>query len=324
MKLESAVARILDWSRKTCDKQESLAIAGVHTTLIAVLVACLSAYVVFVFSTVQHAELKAFEEAEKINRIEFLVHHCPYGRIEQAEAFDKVGLLKMMHSITAGIESPSLPRDIDASAQKALGIMSSLVGRYPFKERYFKTEQGRFAARDKGEYISFTGLDEVRAWINSMHETTRVFTPEFLGIGRLLPLLTEFSKSRHVAEEKDAIMKSPLIKALVSSKVVPGFGTHVTVEGLDPVSVYNDFISKIEEVTTIVESTQNHVKRAAALRTAYPSRLMLIILLFIVFVAFGCGVVYPIAVARVRCVFALWLPFLIYVVIGGFAFRVIF
>ena len=93
MKLKSATNRTLIWSRRILDKPHSLAIAGVHTTLIAVLVACLSAYLVFAYNTVQQAELKAIEEAEKINSILFLVHQCPYRRIEHTEVFDKENLL---------------------------------------------------------------------------------------------------------------------------------------------------------------------------------------------------------------------------------------
>jgi hypothetical protein len=98
---------------------------------------------------------------------------------------------------------------------------------------------------------------------------------------------------------------------------VPGFGTHVTVDSLDPLLVYGDFLDRLAEATSIVKSTQNYVKRADALGRGYPSKSRLEIILFLVAVAFICGVVYPIAAANVRRVFALWLPLLIYMLIGG-------
>jgi len=147
---------------------------------------------------------------------------------------------------------------------------------------------------------------------------------EFIGIpGRLLALLEEFSKSALVSEQRDMIMKSPLLGPMVSRKLVPGFGTHVTLDGLDPVLVYYDFLNRMAEATSIVKSTQNYVKRADALGRGYPSKLRSKIILFLIAVAFVCGVVYPLAAANVRRVFALWLPFLIYMLIGGLAFGIL-
>jgi hypothetical protein len=311
MKVKLAVGWILDWSCKPLDRQEALALAGIHTTLVALLVACLSAYVAFVYTTVQQAELKTFEEAEKVNTILFLIHQCPYGIVSKAEAHDKHKLIDMMFKINAGIDDPSIPSDVDGRTEKALGIMHNIVNQYPF-------------AAPEGEPITFANLDEVKAWIDSMHKTTRVFTLEFLGVGRLLALLKEFGKSTRVSDERDMILKSPLLGPMAITKLVHGFGTHVTLEGLDPVIVYYDFVNRISEAMSIVRTTQNHVKHADALIRRYPSRLNLQLLYFLVLVAFGCGVVYPLAATKVCCVFALWLPFFIYVLIGGLVVRVIF
>jgi len=323
MRLKFEMNRILAWSRKILDRPDSLAIAGVHTTLSTLLIACIAAYVAFVYTTVQQAELKAFEEAGKINSIVFLVHQCPYRRVEQAEVFDKERLIDMMSKVTDGRDDPSLPKDIDGRAQKALGIMGALVGQYPFPAWSFKTREGRHGVRDEGESITFDNLNKVRAWVDSMQKTTRVFAPEFHGFGRLLPLFKEFGKGELVSKERDIIVESPLLRSMASRKLVTGFGWHITLEGLDPVIVYYDFLNRIAEAASIVKSTENHVKHADALVRGYPSRLSLWVLFPLVFVAFGCGIVYPLAAAKVRRVFALWIPFFIYVLIGGWVFRLV-
>ena len=310
--------------RKPLDRQESLAIAGINTTLVAVLVACLSAYIAFVYNTVQQAEIRAIEEAEKINSIAFLVHQCPFRNVEQTEVFDKEKLIDMMSKVTFGLDDSSLPKDVDGRARKALGIMGALVGQYPFPVLYFKTQEGRFAARSEAEPVSFANLGEVRAWIDSMHKTTAVFTTEFIGIpGSLLNLLKEFAKSAQVSEMRDTVIQSPLLRPMVSRKLVPGFGTHVTSEALDPVIVYYDFLNRIEGTMITVKMTQNLVKRADALEKGYPSRCILKIALLLVVVAFVLGVVHPLAAANVKRAFAVWLPFLIYVVIGFLALRTV-
>ena len=324
MRLKSGTNWILAWYREILDKPDSLAIAGVHTTLIAVLVACLSAYVIFVYTTVQQAELKAIEEAEKINSIVFLVHQCPYRRVEQAEVFDREKLIDMMRKITLGLDDPLLPKDLNGKAEKALGIMGALVGQYPFPVWYFKTKEGGFGARDEGEPISFANLNEIRAWLDSMHETTGALTTEVVGLsGNLLTLLTEFGRTAYVSQQRDIIIKSPLLGPMVSRKLVTGFGWHVTLEGMDPVLVYHDFLNGMKESMSIVKSTQNYVKRADALGRGYPSKLRLRIVVFLVVVAFGCGVVYPLATVKVRRLLALWVPLVIYVLIGILAFGII-
>jgi hypothetical protein len=319
----SATNKISVLYRSRFDKSKSLAIAGVHTTLIAVLTACLSAYMIFVYNTVQQAELKAIEEAEKINSILFLIHQCPYRTVEQVEVFDKDRLVDMTFKIITGSEAPSLPRDVNGRAQKALGIMGALVGQYPFPVYYFKTKEGRFGARSDAEPVSFANLNEVRTWIEAMHETTSPFTSEFIGVpGSLLALLTEFGKSAFVSEQRDIIMKSPLLGPMVSRKLVPGFGRHVTLDGMDPVLVYHDFLNRMAEAMSIVKSTQIYVKRAEALQGGYPSKSRFKIIFALVVAVFGFGVVYPLAASKVKGVFALWLPLVIYVVIGVLAFRV--
>jgi hypothetical protein len=314
---------ILAWFREVFDREVSLALAGVHTTLIAVLVACMSAYILFAYNTVQQAELKAIEEAEKINSIMFLVHQCPYGMVEITEVFDKEKLIDMMYNVTHGLDDQSLPQDVDGKAQKAFGIMNALVSQYPFPTLQFKTKEGRFAARSDAEPMSFANLNEVRTWVGSMRQSTRVFLMEFIGTGRLLPLFKEFSKSEHVSKFKDTAMKSPILRSMVSRKLVPGFGTHVTWESLDPLSVYYDFLNRIAEAMSIVKSTQIYVKRAEQLGSGYPSKLRLGIVLFLVALGFGFGVVYPLAAAKVRRAFALWLPLFIYVLIGVLALGII-
>jgi len=250
----------------------------------------------------------------------FLVHECPFRRLESGEALDKEKLKDMWYKITMGVDDQSLPQDIDGKAQKALGIMGALVSQYPFPAWIFKTKEGSFGTRSAPEPVSFANLDEVHAWVKDMRQSIVVFTSEFWGEpGILLALLKEFSKSERVSEQKELFMKSPMM----SRKVIYGLEIHITRGGMEPLLVYSDFLNGLRETMSVVKSTEIYVKRAEKLGSGYPSKLRLGILLFLVVVGFCFGVIYPLTAAKVGRVFALWLPLFIYVVIGFLVLEII-
>jgi len=49
---------------------------------------------------------------------------------------------------------------------------------------------------------------------------------------------------------------------MASRKLVPGFGWHITLEGLDPVIVYYDFLNRIAEAASIYSAKLNHTTHA--------------------------------------------------------------
>jgi membrane-associated phospholipid phosphatase len=332
MGLKSGTKRLLGWFREILEgrvaESERLAIAGVHTTLIAVFVACLSAYMVFAYNTVQQAELKAIDEAERINSFIFLIHQCPYGGpfegAKQIDIFDRDKLRDIITAIGGGHETSSLPRSINGRAHAALLAMRGLVSQYPFPIKFFKPKQGAFGSRGDPEPISFANLNEVRTWVDAMDVTTGAFlyAMEFLG-GRILALLKEFGKSAEVSEERNTIMKSAVLGPMTLKKVERGFGTYITLDGLDIDLVYSDFLDRIKEARRIMISTQNYVRRADALRAGYPSKHRMYLVFFLAAMAFAFGVIYPLAEAKVRRVLALWLPFLIYALIVSLSVGVV-
>lgn len=329
MILKSKNRKIIFCFSKTIDKSEAFAITSINTTLISLIAACILAYVVFIYTSIQDAELKAFDEANKINNILFAVHDCPFRISEKSDVFDKAKLIKIIHhisllgSIAGNIEineeykALSLPKDVDALSEKALGVMSCLVGQYPFPVIISKTEKNQYQFDRESKPIIFANLDELRSWVDSMNVIIHAFTSEFRGTGKLLELLTEFGKGDFVNSQKKAMMEYSTTSTMLLKPMLRGSGRpFITMEALDPVAVYNDFMDKLAEAQNIVWSTSNYIRRIDAQTIGYPSKVLLCLSLVFVVVAFVFGVIYPLVAEKVSRMWALGLPLLIYIVIG--------
>ena len=201
--IKFAIEKSLIWFNTPLGKKESIAIAGVNTTLFALLVTIVSVYMVFVNTSVQQIEVKAFAEAAKINNLDFIITDSPFGGVlDIDEKFDTDNLLHMLLYIGYGADDPSVPKDMEARAQKAIGIMKALVSYYPFPELFFMTEDGGYAPRDESKPVSFENLNEVKAWIQSMKIIFGNFSSEIMGDGKLLPLIKQYNNSQTYLEYK--------------------------------------------------------------------------------------------------------------------------
>lgn len=327
--MKNKIRKLISCFHKDIDKSEAFAIASVHTTLISLIAACILAYVVFIYTSIQNAELKAFDEANKINDILFVVHDCPYRLSEKSEPFDKDKLLKIIDYISllgsnAGKlevngehKALSLPKDVDSLSEKALGAMSCLVGQYPFPAIISRTEKNQYKFDRESKPIIFANLDEVRFWIDSMNVIIHAFSHEFRGTGKLLELLTEFGNGEFVTLQKKSMLEYPTTKPMLSKPMLRGRGRpFITLEAIDPVLVYNDFMAKMAEAQNIVWSTSNYIRRVDAQTIGYPSKILLSLSFILVIIAFVFGVIYPFVAERVRRLYSLWLPLFIYMCIG--------
>jgi len=143
-------------SCRTCfmkfhSKPELISIAGIHATLLAIILASLSAYTIFISENVQTLQQRAIREAEKINEIEF--SRYSNGAVNQEELWDKEKMANMLYKILSGFDYPSVKES--EREYKALGIMNAIMAQHPFCNRFLKTEDGRFGSRGDPEPIIF-------------------------------------------------------------------------------------------------------------------------------------------------------------------------
>ena len=319
---------------KLIDKEKAFTIISVNTTIISLIAACIFAYAVFINTTIQNAELKAFDEVSKINDILFEVHNCPYILFDQDDFNNRENLFKRVHFfsffgwivemkndeeyVDSQLNELSLKKDTFSLGQRALGVMGCIAGQYPFPNLFKKNKKNEYSlGRELSEPIIFSDLDDIRLWVKSMNEILNTYRSEFRGDGFLLDLLTDFSKSDHFLKLKDNFSKSGMVNRMILKPMVRGVGRpFFSKKSMDPISVYHDYMNGMYEVKDIVWSTNNYIKNVDALTKRYPSKSSLSFILFLIFLAFGFGVIYPLITEKVKRVFVLWLPLGIYMIIG--------
>ena len=257
--------KIRNMFERCFDDAKSHTVAGIHGTLLSILAACGSAYLVFTYNAVQQGELKAIDEAERINDINWMVLSCPFGRIEESERFDFDKLDILLASLFMGQDCPGLPKDPQARGMKALGVMASVVGQYPFPERFFRNDEGRFGTRGPAKPVTFKSIVDVRKWVKTMNERTGWLMFQTPDRAQSLPwLLEELGRSDYVTRFRGF----PSLGIL--SQMDTGIGSVRIVgpqDSLDPVAVYRDFMSNLRESMRIARETENQVRRVDAMDT---------------------------------------------------------
>ncbi|MGO9374747.1 MAG: hypothetical protein ACLQBD_21975 [Syntrophobacteraceae bacterium] len=291
------------------DPPKSLTIARINTTLIAVFIAGISAYLTFVNTVIRETELKAIEEAGQINNIQFNILYCPYRQIDEDELFNRDKLLDMITNTIIGIDDPSLPKDIKGRAERVLGIMGAFTTQYPFPISVSKTKEGKVQSKKPADDLVFANINEVRNWANVLDKITNPLMMDWvLQPSRLSMLMDEFAKSQYVYD-----MTNKLTNAFGGIRDEAGY--HVFLEALNPIAVYSDYFTKIRNARMIMKSTRRYIMQADAFRERYPSKLILGIAFCLVILAFGYGVIYPLYYSNVRKILVLSLPLSIYVVV---------
>lgn len=287
------------------ERPDTFTIAGIHTALLAILVAGLSVYVIFVFSKIQDLEMRALQEAEHINSIGYI--RSSYGLLTQEELFDREKLVKMLDSIMLGSEDRSLPKGREERTAKSLAIMSVITHQYPFPELIFKTKDGRMAMGGEPESIYFGNIEDVRQWVKAMDEITRPLKWWHILKGNFSIMLSEFSKSDEVIKIKELHKGFGLRDTLIKDDGTPFFSS----EEDEPTAIYSGFINKLTSAKQIMKSTGYYLKQMDVLRAKYPSKATIFIGFLIVGVSFVFGVIVPISCQSVRNGIVL-MPFLFY------------
>lgn len=278
--------------------------AKINTTLFAVIVAGISAYLVFVNTAIHDAEFRTIQEASKINAINVNFLFTPYGAVDHNDLYDKDKLTETIYSAMLCIDTPVLSSDINARAQKVLGIIKALVIQYPFPEKMKRDNHGHDVYNPIPDTLTFGNLHDVNIWIHAMEKTTWPFVRDWTQTC-IKPLLDDFSRSDMVLQYKQSeprIMSIPRVDT----------GYYFTLEGLDPVAAFNYYFTRISEARAIMKVTKINMDQANALQKRYPNKAVLVA----VFIMLAClvisGIIYPLSSLNVKSIFVVWVPFTIY------------
>ena len=305
--LDTNIYDKLATSWRTCfmkfhSKPELIGIAGIHATLLAIIVASLSVYTLFISENVQTLQQRAIKEAGKINEIEF--YRYSHGTVKQEEVWDKEKMVKMLYKILWGDDDPSVKES--EREYKALGIMNAIMCQHPFCNRHFKTEDGRFGSRGDPEPIIFEDFKSVLSWVNEIDVIT-------------LPLISVWDERQdYIISLFDKYSKKEHVKVNIENCFEPTENERFFAKDLfskifcDPVSSCKDFFSKLIEARKIMKEAKYYIQQTHSYKDKVIPVKTLIFIFIMICLVFIFGVIFPLSLPSVSTIWLLWVPFILY------------
>jgi hypothetical protein len=302
----------LEWGREQRSSR-ALAIAGIHATVLTILIGITLAYYIFARDKIHEMEMQGLREAEKINQVQFV--QCYYRpnpdaflkysdprNIEQA-----INLLPFLYGVLSemktmpGMEIPKMPAD---RAEKGLQIMSLLVHRYPFPESISLSSGSVSSFPPKP--LLFKNRAEIAKWSADLEKllgSMNLFIymrPVFLG-----EKMNEYFQALYSRDKE-------LRKKWKTDYFLQAMGY------IDPYFLFNDYISNLQKADGINRSVKFYLDKIDSLeRRLAPKKETWMVIGFIL-LAFFCGVILPLFRVRVRQIFLLWIPCCSYVIAFSF------
>lgn len=285
-------------------RSRALGIAGIHATVLTILIGITSAYYIFTQDKIHEMEMQALREAERINQVEFVrAYYYPkpaeflkYSDPKNVEQSMKLVVFLIMlfsdRTQAPGMEIPKTPAD---RAEKALQIMNFLVHRYPFPESVSLSPGSVSFSPPKP--LVFKDRVEVAKWSEDLD---RVIGGMSMWPGILSKTIDQYLQA----------LKSRDEKLLTQRKSEYG----LQVQGfIDPYFVFNDYLQNFRKAYDINRSVKVYLDKVGLLERRFVPKKQMLMAIGSTFLAFFCGVVFPLLTGRVWRVFLLLIPCLFYI-----------
>ena len=306
------IAILKSWWGRNESSCRALTIAGIHATVLTILIGITSGYYIFARDKIYEMEVETQKEAEKINQVLFAYsyyHPSPDDfsknkdprNIEQA-----INLGSYLHALLSegeanlpGMEIPKMPAD---RAERALQIMNLLVHRYPFQESISVDSSlppKRLFFKNRAEIAKWS--DDLEKLLGSMYDWVYRWQKS---IG---PSTKEYFQALNSRNEA-------LIKKWNRDFDLRRRGY------VDTALLFEDFIQNFQRADEISHSVKFYLDKVDMLERRLVPKKQICIGIGLVFLAFFCGVVLPLFIDRIRQVFLLWVPCGFYII--GFYFLV--
>ncbi len=290
-------------------QSRALGIAGIHATILTILIGITSAYYIFAQDKIHEMETQALREAERINQVEFVrayYHPKPEDFLKYSdpknveESVKLVVFLIMLFSDRTqapGMEIPKTPAD---RAEKALQIMNFLVHRYPFPESVSLSSGSVSFFPPKP--LLFKGRAAIAKWSVDLD---RIVGGMSMWPGYLNKTIDQYLQALKSRDEK-----------LLAQWKTDHF---LQVQGfVDPYFVFNDYAQNFRKAYDINRSVRLYLGKVGLLERRFVTKEQMLMVIGSTFLAFFCGVVLPLFAGRVRRVFLLWIPCSFYVLAFSF------
>ena len=216
-------------------------------------------------------------------------------------------MVKVLFDICLGHDIPSVEES--KREFKALGIMNAIMCQYPFSNRHFKTEDGRFGSRGDPEPIIFEDLKSVIRWVNEIDAITGPLISAWeMRQGYIINLFDRYSKIEYV---KNNI--AFCIKTFVHDDNEKFFAKDLySMIFCDPVSSCKDFFSKLIEARKIMKTAKYYIQQTHSYKDKVIPAKTLIFIFVMICLVFFFGVIFPLFLPSVSSIWLLWVPFTLY------------
>lgn len=277
----------------------TMAIAGIHATILTILISITSAYYVFTQDKIHDMEMQTLREAERINQVEFVrAYYYPnpneflnYNDQKDVEQSMKLVVMLVMlfsdRTQAPGMDIPKMPVD---RAEKGLQIMNFLVHRYPFPEAISvsKGSVSSFAPKP----LLFKDRAEIAKWSADLD---RLIDGMSMWPGYLNITINQYLGA----------LKSKNENLIAQSKT----DHFLQVQGvIEPYFIFNNYIQNINKAYDINRSVKLYLDKLNYLEKRFVTKIQMLMIIGFIFLAFFCGVVIPLFSTQVRRVFLLWIP----------------
>ena len=276
----------------------TLGIAGIHATILTILIGITSAYYIFAREKIYEMEMQALREAEKINQVQFVrAYYWPNADDFSTYSDPKANLSLLLwtlfsdrtksQNLTPKMAIPKMPAD---RAEKALQIMNFLVHRYPFPESIVSSSGS--VSFNPPKPLLFTDRAAIVKWSEDLERVVDNMSMWPRVLAKDVDEYLQALKSRN----------KELIEQWKTDHILQVMGL------IDPYVVYNDYIQNFGRAYEINQSVKFYLNKLAWVERRLAPKKEMWTGIGLVFLAFFCGVILPLFRDRVRRVFLLWIP----------------
>jgi hypothetical protein len=283
---------------------------GVHLSITALLVTCIFFIWSGQFRDFKAAQQKVFEDAERINYVDFtgiMAFHDNAISAKNMRRSNRDVIAEMTHVVQSTGEGPE--RDnlslFDAGTH-LVGLMSLISHRYPFVGRISVGPSGEpFPLVNDGERVRFTKITSVRLWLDEMN---------FI-IQRSYNLLERHpSKLKKVLTAADASFAQPTILA---PEAKPTVFERIDFENqfarYSAGALFQDYFRGLAQAAEIASATSRSLTNFDIASRHVPKLTTIILFLCCLATTVVCGAILPMFADNPRRALSLYVPIAFYI-----------
>jgi len=290
----------------------AISIAGIHSTIISILIGLGIAFVLHINTQIIEAETDALKIAESVNEIQlspawFKLMSPTSKFLENWESQDDQiqYWLADYWKVPTGLSKENIdcpPFKVYFSdfslnhTEIKLCLMSALVLRYPFPERMVM-KNSRYFGLQPTPTVIFSNVKEIRKWKLLVDEKFHAIAANINWFG--VESFTQGFDWTNEIRLHDKFWKND--PEGYSRKILQDFQ-----------KLPNEFCLAVTKIFNIARAIDYKISRLNYFEKVSPSKIMIIIILLGAILTFFCGVIVPIICSSVSRFLVIWIPTLFY------------